>query len=70
MCLYNQRKYRPAIEAFQAAAKTERSKRVSNQWINVINADVERNEAIRDAEEQSRKKRAEIDERLRRSGRA
>lgn len=70
MCLYNQRKYRPAIEAFQAAAKTERSKRVSNQWINVINADVERNEAIRDAEEQARKKRAEIDERLRRSGRA
>jgi len=69
MCLYNQRKYRPAIEAFQAAAKTERSRRVSNQWINVINADVERNEAIRDAEEQARKKRAEIDERLRRSGR-
>jgi len=69
MCLYNQRKYRPAVEAFQAAAKTERSRRVSNQWINVINADVERNEAIRDAEEQARKKRAEIDERLRRSGR-
>lgn len=70
MCLYNQRKYQSGIEAFQAAAKTERSRRVANQWINVIRADVERNEAIRDAEEAARKKRAEIDARLRRSGRA
>jgi tetratricopeptide (TPR) repeat protein len=69
MCLYNQRKYQTAIEAFQAAAKTERSRRVSNQWINVIRADIERNEQIRLAEEAARKKRAEIDERLRRSGR-
>ena len=69
MCLYNQRKYQAGIEAFQAAAKTERSRRVANQWINVIRADVERNEAIRAAEEAARKKRAEIDARLRKSGR-
>ena len=69
MCLYNQHKYQPAIEAFQAAAKAERSRRVANQWINVIRADIERNEQIRLAEEAARKKRAEIDERLRRSGR-
>jgi len=70
MCLYNQRQYRPAIEAFQLAAKTARSRRVSNQWINVIRADIERNKQIRLAEEAARKKRAEIDERRRRSGRA
>lgn len=70
MCLYNQRQYRPAIESFQAAAKTARSRRVSNQWISVIRADIQRNEAIRDAEEAARRKRAEIDERRRLSGRA
>jgi tetratricopeptide (TPR) repeat protein len=70
MCLYNQRKYQAAIDAFQAAAKTERSRRVANQWISVIRADIQRNEQIRLAEEAARKKRAEIDERLRRSGRA
>lgn len=70
MCLYNQRKYQDAINAFQAAAKTERSRKVAGQWIAVIRADIERNEAIRDAEAAAQKKRAEIDERLRRSGRA
>jgi tetratricopeptide (TPR) repeat protein len=70
MCLYNQRKYQAAIDAFQAAAKTERSRRVANQWISVIRADIQRNEQIRLAEEAARKKRAEIDGRLRRSGRA
>jgi tetratricopeptide (TPR) repeat protein len=70
MCLYNEREYRPAIEAFDQAAKTARSRRVSNQWISVIRADIARNEQIRLAEAAARKKRAEIDERRRRSGRA
>lgn len=70
MCLYNLRRYQEAINAFQVAATTERSRRVANQWISVIRADIERNEQIRLAEEAARKKRAEIDERLRRSGRA
>jgi len=70
MCLYNLRQYQAAIKAFQIAARTTRSRRVSNQWINVIRADIERNEQIRLAEESARKMRQEIDERRRRSGRA
>ena len=69
MCLYNLRQYRAAIESFQIAARTSRSRRISNQWINVIRADIERNTQIRLAEEAARKKRQEIDERRRRSGR-
>jgi len=69
MCLYNLRQYRASIEAFQTAAKTPRSRRVSNQWINVIRADIRRNEQIRLAEEAARKKRQEINERLQKSGR-
>jgi tetratricopeptide (TPR) repeat protein len=69
MCLYNLRQYRDAIEAFQAAAKTPRSRKISNQWINVIRADIERNEQIRLAEEAARKKRKEIDDRLAKSRR-
>jgi len=69
MCLYNERKYQAAIEAFRVAARTDRSRRVANQWINVINADVERNRQIRIAEEAARKKRAEIEERRKASGR-
>ncbi len=70
MCLYNLRQYQASIEAFRSAAKTSRSRRVSNQWINVINADISRNRQIRLAEEAARKKRKEIDERLQKSGRA
>lgn len=70
MCLYNERKYQAAIDAFRVAARTDRSRRVANQWINVINADVERNEAIREAEQAARKKRAEIEQRRKSSGRA
>jgi len=69
MCLYNLRNYREAIDAFQTAGKTPRSRRVSNQWINVIRADIQRNEQIRLAEQAARKKRQEIDERLAKSGR-
>ena len=70
MCLYNVQEYRAGIEAFQAASKTPRSRRISNQWINVIRADIARNEQIRLAEQAARKKRQEINERLAKSGRA
>ncbi len=70
MCLYNQRKYNAAIRAFQAAAKTPRSRKIANQWMSVIRAEIERNEQIRLAEEAARKKRAEIEERRNQAGRA
>jgi len=70
MCLYNLREYNDAIRAFQEAAKTPRSRRIANQWVTVIRADVERNEQIRLAEAAARKKRQEIDDRLAKSGRA
>ena len=70
MCLYNLRQYQAAINAFREAGKTARSRRVSNQWINVIRADIERNEQIRIAEDAARKKRQEIEARRARSGRA
>jgi tetratricopeptide (TPR) repeat protein len=69
MCLYNVRKYREAIDAFQTAGKTPRSRRMANQWISVIRADIERNEQIRLAEQAARKKRQETDERLSKAGR-
>ena len=69
MCLYNRQQYDAAIDAFREAAKTPRSRRVGNQWINVIRADVERIEQIRLAEQAARKKREEIEARRARSGR-
>jgi tetratricopeptide (TPR) repeat protein len=69
MCLYNLRQYQASIKSFQAAARTSRSRRVSNQWINVIRADIERNKQIRAAEENARKQREAIDKRRRLSGR-
>jgi len=70
MCLYNQRKYNEAIKAFREARKVERSQRTANQWIKVIEADVERNRQIRLAEEAAQKKRKEIEERKKAAGRA
>jgi tetratricopeptide (TPR) repeat protein len=70
MCLYNLRRYNNAIAAFQQAAKTPRSRKVANQWISVIRAEIERNEQIRLAEEAARKKRAEIEARREKAGRA
>ena len=70
MCLYNLREYRNSIKAFEQAAKTPRSRRVSGQWVNVINADIRRNEQIRLAEAAARKKRKELDDRKSSSGRA
>jgi tetratricopeptide (TPR) repeat protein len=70
MCLYNLHKYNSAIAAFQAAGKTPRSRKISNQWINVIRAEIQRDEQIRFAEDAARKKRQEIEERREKAGRA
>jgi len=61
MCLYNLRRYSDAKAAFNRAADTPRSSRTANQWINVIDADVERNRQIKLAEEAARKKRQQLD---------
>ena len=61
MCLYNLRRYSDAKAAFNRAADTPRSARTANQWINVIDADVERNRQIKLAEEAARKKRQQLD---------
>jgi tetratricopeptide (TPR) repeat protein len=65
MCLYNQSKYREAIAAFRAAAKTNRSRKISRQWINVINSDIQRNEQIRLAEAAAQKQQRELNARRR-----
>lgn len=61
MCLYNLHRYGDAKQAFTAAAKVPRSRRTSDQWIRVIDAEVERNRQIRLAEEAARKKRKELE---------
>ena len=60
MCLYNQKKYRDAIASFREAAKTRRSRNIARQWINVIEADIERNEQIRLAEAAAQKQQREL----------
>ena len=70
MCLYNKRSYDAAIRAFREAAKTPRSRRISNQWITVIEADVERNRQIRLAREAANQKRQEVEQRRATSDRA
>ena len=69
MCLYNKRRYQAAIEAFRAASKTPRSRKIAQQWISVINADVERNEQIRLAQEAANKKRKEVEARRQKADR-
>ena len=69
MCLYNKREYQKSIRAFRESAKTARSRRTANQWIRVIEADVERNRQIRLAQEAARKKRQEVNERRAQSNR-
>ncbi len=64
MCLYNLREYSDAIQSFEAAARVSKSRSISNQWIRVIQADVERNRQIRLAEQAARKKREEVQARL------
>ena len=70
MCQYNLRKYNSAITAFQAAGKTSRSRKTSNQWISVIRAEIQRNEHIKFAEDAARKKLQEVAERREKAGRA
>ncbi len=63
MCLYNLRKYRESIAAFREASKTSRSRKISNQWVAVINSDLQRNEQIRLAEAAARKQQRELEAR-------
>ena len=65
MCLYNQKNYRESIAAFREAGKTARSRRISNQWINVIESDLERDEQIRLAEAAARKQLQNLENRRR-----
>jgi tetratricopeptide (TPR) repeat protein len=60
MCLYNLRQYGDSKKEFAKSAKVEKSRRVSNQWMRVIDAEVERNRQISLAVEAARKKRAEV----------
>jgi len=69
MCQYNLKKYSEAKKAFTQAGKTRRSKRISVQWIAVINADLERNRQIRLAERAARKRQEELAQRRRQSAR-
>ena len=65
MCLYNQRKYRESTAAFREAGKTRRSRKIANQWIRVINSDIQRNEQIRLAERAAQKQQRELEARRR-----
>lgn len=60
MCLYNQKKYNEAIKAFREAGKTKRSSKIAQQWVTVIETDIERNEQIRLAEAAAQKQQKEI----------
>ncbi len=70
MCLYNLKQYGDSKAAFREAAKTNRSRRVANQWISVIDAEVERNRQIQLARDAAAKKRKEVEERRAASDRA
>jgi len=60
MCLYNLQQYGPAEAEFRKAAKVQKSRRISNQWIRVIKSEVERNRQINLAQQAARKKRQEV----------
>jgi tetratricopeptide (TPR) repeat protein len=61
MCLYNLRRYDDAKTAFRTAARVPRSQRTANQWIRVIDAELERNRQISLAEQAARKKREQLE---------
>jgi tetratricopeptide (TPR) repeat protein len=63
MCLYYLKQYDDAIASFRVAARTERSRKVSRQWIDVISSDVVRNEQIRLAEVAARRQQQQLEER-------
>jgi tetratricopeptide (TPR) repeat protein len=69
MCLYNLQRYPAAKEAFRTAARTMKSERMANQWIQVIDAEIERNRQIALAQEAARKKQAEVESRRKQSDR-
>ena len=69
MCLYNLKEYKKAISAFKKASKTRRSRRVSNQWIRVIESDIERERQINLAEAAAQKQLKDLEKRRRQSGR-
>ena len=70
MCLYNQKKYSAAKTAFNEAGKTARSRKISQQWVSVINSDLERNKQIRLAEAAAQKQQKELASRRRASDRS
>lgn len=70
MCLYNQKKYKESIAAFREAGKTSRSRRISQQWVSVIESDLQRNEQIRLAENAAQKQQRELAERREESDRS
>jgi len=63
MCQYNLKQYQDAIAAFREASKSDRSRRVANQWIAVIQSDVDRNEQIQLAEAAARKQQEALSRR-------
>jgi len=65
MCLYNLKEYEDAIAAFREAGKTQRSARISRQWISVIESDIERNRQIQLAENAARRQLQELADRRR-----
>ena len=69
MCLYNLKEYKKAISAFNKASKTSRSRRISNQWIRVIESDIERERQIKLAEAAAQKQLKDLEKRRRQSGR-
>ena len=69
MCLYNQRRFTDAIKAFAEAAKTPRSRNVSDQWRRVILADVERNRQISEAEKAATQRLKDVADRRAAAGR-
>lgn len=68
MCLYNLKRYQDAISAFERAARSEGSRRLANQWIDVINADIAREEQIRLAEASAARQRERLQNRRRQTG--
>ena len=54
MCLYNLRKYREAMNAFQEAGEVPGTRRTATQWINVVRSDMARNREIEFAEAKAR----------------
>ena len=63
MCLYNEKDYNDAIAAFREAGKVQRSRRIANQWVSVIESDLQRNEQIRLAENAAQKQLRDLAER-------